>query len=232
MPNSKLKLGVSTGAMRALGAATLATLALGAAACSSPEAKLAKYLDSGDKHLDAGKLGLANVQFLNALKIDEENLRALEGLVAIAERKGDYQQMFGLLQKVNRVDPTNLPARINLAKLHLLANDAEKALEFADGILAENASSAEGLAVKAAIMFRLQNNSAAVEFANKALDVNPLSEEATAVLASERVMEKDFEGALSILDAAVGKNPKASVLQLLRVQVLGNLGRTDDINAA
>lgn len=219
-------------ASRRLSLAAFAALALGATACESPEAKLAKYLDSGEQYLEIDKLGLANVQFLNALKLDDQNIRALEGLTAIAERKGDYQQMFGLLQKINRADPANLPARLNLAKLHLLANEADKSLEFVDKILAETPENAEALATKAAIMFRLQNNAEAVELANKALAINPLSEEATAVLASERVSEKDFDGALAILEAAIAKNPKTSVLQLLRVQVLGSLGRTEDINAA
>lgn len=212
--------------------AALGALLLGSAACASPEAKLEKYMSSGEEFLEQGKLGLANVQFLNALKIDEENVRALEGLSKIAERKADYQQMFGILQKINRIDPANLDARLTLAKLHLLANDAAKSLEFVDKILAETPENADAIAVKAAIMFRLQNNAEAIDLANKALAINPLSEEAAAVLASERVGDKDLEGALKILDAAVERNSKAPVLQLLRVQVLSDLGRTGDTNAA
>ena len=207
-------------------------LALVSSACSSPEAKLEKYMKSGEEYFEQGKLGLANVQFLNALKIDEDNVRALKGLADIAEKKADYQQMFGILQRITRLDPANIDARLDLAKLHLLNNDAKASLELIDKILETEPENADAIAVKSAVMFRLQNISEAVDLANKALALKPTSEEATAVLASARVNSNDFEGALKILDAAIERNAKAPVLHLLRVQVLRGLGRTDDIDAA
>lgn len=212
--------------------ATIAAALFAATACASPEAKLEKYVSSGEAFLEEERLGVANVQFLNALKIDDRNVRALEGLAKIAELKADFQQMFGILQRIHRIDPTNLDARLTLAKLHLLGNDAEQSLEMVDGVLAENAQNADALAVKAAIMFRVGNSVEAIEYANKALAVKPVSEEAIAVLASERVSAKDFDGALKILDDAIAANSKASVLHLLRIQVLGELGRTEDVNSA
>lgn len=211
--------------------ALLVTVAL-VAACASPEQRLQKYLKSGAEHLEDGKLGLANVQYLNALKIDEDNVAALLGLSRIAEKKGDYEKMFGILQQVSRIDPANQQVRLDLAKLQLLANDAKAALELLDGVLKAEPKNAEALAVKAAVMFRVGNAADAVRLANEALAIDPVSQEAIAVLASERVNEKDFEGSLKILDAALARNAKAPVLHLLRVQVLGHLGRTDDINAA
>jgi tetratricopeptide (TPR) repeat protein len=212
--------------------AALAAALLATAACASPEAKLEKYLTSGEKFLAEERLGVANVQFLNALKIDEQNVRALEGLSKIAEMKADFQQMFGILQRINRVDPKNHNARLTLAKLYLMGNDASKSLEFVDALIAENPKDADALAVRAAVMFRVGNNADAIELANKALAIKPRSEEAIAVLASERIGERDLDGAMKILDAAIADDEKASVLQLLRIQLLGELGRTDDINAA
>lgn len=214
------------------GAAALALLALSAAACAPPEQRLERYMTSGAEFLDAGKLGLANVQYLNALKIDEDNVAALRGLATVAERRGEFEQMFGILQRISRIDPANNEVRLDLAKLHLLGNDAAKALDLVDKALAASPQSADALAVKAAIMFRVQNNAEAIDLAQKALAIDPNVEEAVAVLAGDRVLARDFEGALGILDAAIARNDKAPVLQLLRVQVLDNLGRTADINAA
>ncbi|NWG91207.1 MAG: tetratricopeptide repeat protein [Parvularculaceae bacterium] len=212
--------------------AAIAGLALGAAACTSPEQRLERYLKSGGDYLEEERLGLANVQYLNALKIDEDNVAALTGLSKIAEKKGDYERMFGILQQISRIDPANERARLDLAKLHLLANDAKSSLEIIDKILESSPQNAEALAVKSAVMFRLGNNAEAIDFARKALAIDPVSQEATAVLASERVNDKDFEGALKILDGALARSARAPVLHLLRVQVLGHLGRTDDVNAA
>lgn len=210
----------------------IAASALSLAACASPEQRLEKYNKSGERFLSDGKLGLANVQFLNALKIDEQNVEALLGLKAIAEKKGDYNQMFGLLQRLNRIDPKNDRVRLDLAKLYLLGNKTPEALDLAEALIAENATNAEAFAVKAAVLFRLGNSADAVDFAKQSLSLDPTIADAVAVLASERVREKDYEGALAILDGAIAKDGSASVLQLLRVQVLSELGRTDDVRAA
>jgi len=210
----------------------IAASALSLAACASPEQRLEKYNKSGERFLSDGKLGMANVQFLNALKIDEQNVEALLGLKAIAEKKGDYNQMFGLLQRLNRIDPKNDRVRLDLAKLYLLGNKTPEALDLAEALIAENATNAEAFAVKAAVLFRLGNSADAVDFAKQSLNLDPTIADAVAVLASERVREKDYEGALAILDGAIAKDGSASVLQLLRVQVLSALGRTDDVRAA
>ena len=206
--------------------------ALAIIACASPEQRLEKYVKSGERFLEDGKLGMANVQFLNALKIDEQNVPALTGLTRIAEKKADYNQMFGLLQRLNRIDPKNVRVRLDLAKLYLLGNETTKALELADALIAEDPKSAEALAVKAATLFRLGNAAEAVELARRSQAIDPTIADAVAVLASERVKEKDNEGALAILDKAIGAEGSAPVLELLRVQVLAALGRTDDIKTA
>lgn len=210
----------------------IAASALALAACASPEQRLEKYNRSGEAFLADGKLGMANVQFLNALKIDDQNVQALTGMTKIAEKKGDYRQMFGLLQRLNRIDPKNVKVRIDLAKIYLLGNDAAEALELIDAVISEEPKNADAIAIKAATLFRLGDAAGAVEFAKEALAIDPKSPDAVAVLASERVKAKDNEGALAILDEALAKDGASSVLELLRVQVLSTLGRTEDINAA
>lgn len=210
----------------------LAAVAMGAAACSSPEQKFDKYMKSGNEFLEEGKLGQANVQFQNALKIKEDNVDALIALAKIAEKKSNFEQMYGILQKVLRLDPENAAVKLDLAKLHLLADDTATALDQVNAVLAKEEKNAEALAVKSAIMFRLSNKVEAVELAKAALAIDPKSEEATAVLAGERIAAEDQEGALAILTDAIATNPKAAILHILRVQVLSALGRADDMDAA
>lgn len=217
---------------RLIAAAAIAALALGSAACSSPEQKLAGYLKSGGEYLEQGKLGLANVQYQNALKIEDENVSALLGLAKIAEKRSNFDQMFGILQKVRQIDPENLAVKLDLAKLYLLGDDTGSALDLADSALSADPANADAYAVKAAVMFRLQNNAAAVEFAAKALEINPDLAEAIAVQASERIAAEDLDGALAILTAAIEREPKSAVLHILRLQVLKSLGRAEDISAA
>jgi tetratricopeptide (TPR) repeat protein len=213
-------------------AASLAAILAFAAACSSPEQKLAGYLKSGAAFLEEGRIGQANVQFQNALKIDEDNVEALLGLGEIAERRNDYSQMFGILQRAHRLDPNRRDVQLDLSKLYLLANDADAALDLVEGALTAAPEDADFIAMKAAIMFRLQNTAEAVELARKAVSIDPANQEAATVLASERVLARDNEGALKVLDDAILKSPQSPILQLLRVQILTNLGRSKDIRAA
>lgn len=218
--------------MKLLRIAALAALAFGAAACASPEQKLARYMKSGEDYLEQGKLGLANVQFQNALKIEEDNVKALLGLARIAEKRSNYEQMFGILQRVARLDPENIRVKLDLGKLYLLADDAAAALDLVNAVVAAEPENAEGLAIKSAVMFRLQNNAEAVDLAKRALAIDPKSQEAAAVLASERVAAEDLDGALTILEDAIARDPKAAVLHILKVQILTKQGRTADINDA
>jgi tetratricopeptide (TPR) repeat protein len=211
------------------GMGIIATALLG---CASPEAKLERYLKSGEAFLEEGRLGMANVQFRNALKIDEDNTKALIGLSDIAERKGDYSQMFGLLQRVARLDPTNDSVKLELAKLHLLGNDPSAALDILDSMLKENAENSAAMAVKSAVLFRLGNDADAVALAKATLTLDPKSTDAASVLASERVKAGAPDAALKILDDAIARDDQATVLKLLRVEILKSLGRVEDMNEA
>jgi len=213
-------------------AVLVALVLAGAAACASPEQKLGGYLKSGAAFLEEGRIGQASVQFQNALKIDPDNVDALIGISDIHEKRGDYAQMFSVLQRVSRLAPARRDVQLDLAKLYLLANDSKAALDLADAALKAAPQDADFLAVKAAILFRLQNPAEAVDFAKRALAVDPNNQEAATVLASERVLARDNEGALKILEAAIARTKDSAILQLLRVQVLQNLGRQDDIRAA
>ena len=200
-----------------------------AAACASPEEKVERYTESGFEFLEDGQLGRANVQFRNALKRDEDHVPALEGLFKIAEQRSDFRAMFGLLQRIARLDPANARARTDLAKLHLLSGDEQLALERVEEARVLDPDDAEAIGVKAAIMFRLQNREEALKLAREALSLDPSLQEAVSVLATDRLQNEDFDGAIAILDEGIRNNPQAAVLHLLKVQVFGQQGREADI---
>lgn len=201
------------------------------AACSSPEQKVAKYTESGMEYLEKGDLGRANVQFQNALKINEEYVPALNGLVEIMEKRQDFSAMFGTLQRIVRLEPSNIDALVKLGKLYLIGSDENTALETAEKALALNSDNAGALALKGAVLLKLDNEAGAVEFARKALAIEPGNTEAVAVIAAERAKAHDNEGALAEVEKALAVNKSASILHLLRLQLLANLGREDELRS-
>lgn len=218
---------------RRLGLTALtAALLLSTAACSSPEQKLQKFTQSGLEYLEKGDLGRANVELQNALKIDEDHVPALLGIVEIAERRQDFRNMFGALQKVVRLDPRQVDAQVKLGKLYLVGGDEKAALEAAEAALALQPENAEAIALRAAVQLKLDDMAGAVKLARQALEINPTTPEAVAVVATERARAGDNAGALAEVEAALRVNNDIPVLQLLRMQLLHNLGRTDDLKAA
>lgn len=202
------------------------------AACSSPQERVQKFTESGEKYLAEGDLGKANVQFQNALKIDETYVPALLGLSKLAEKKQDFQLMFGVLQRVVRLDPKNVDAMVTLGNIYFAGSDEDSALEYADKVLALEPKNAGGLALKAAVYLRLEDYAHAVDYARQAIAIDPANAEAVTVIAVERSRKKDYEGALAELDRALAIDDSAAPLHLMRIQVLTNLGRDDDVQAA
>ncbi len=203
-----------------------------AAACSSPEQRLEKYTISGTEFLEEGDLGRANIQFQNALKINEEHVPALNGLVEIAERKNDFQSMFAVLQTIIRLQPENVDAQVKIGKLYLVGSDETAAIEHAENALAIEPDNIDATALKAAVRLKLGDTIGAVELAQKVLAEDPANSEAVTVVATERSLAGDYEGALAELDRAIALNSDVAILQLLRISLLAKMERTEDVSAA
>ncbi len=211
--------------------ATIAGLSMFSVACSSPEAKVEKYYASGQEFLENGDYGKANIQFRNVLKIDETYVPALLSLAEIAESKQNLKAMFGLYQRVIRLEPDNVFAHIQLGKLYLIGSDETAALESADTALKIDPTSVDAIALKSGVLLRLGDTEGAVKLARQAISIQPAQTEATTVLATERGMNGDLDGAIAELDRALNIDPKVAVLQLLRIQILSQLDRSEDVLA-
>lgn len=201
-------------------------------ACASPEQKMQRYTESGQEFLEKGDLGKANIQFRNALKIDEDHVPALLGLYEIVESNNQPQQMFGLLQQITRLDPTNAEALTDLSKLYLLSGDEATSLETIDAALSYKPDAADTIGTKAAILFRMGDREESIGLAERALELDPTIQEASTVVATNYILEEKPDEAIAVLDRALEANPKAAVLHLLRVQIYASQNRSEDITAA
>lgn len=211
--------------------AILALLMASAAACASPEQKTDRYTKSGVEFLEKGDVAKANIQFLNALKINEDHTPALIGLAEVFERKQEFQSLFGVLQKVTRLDPNNVDAWIKLGKLYMIGNDTTEALTIADRAIGLAPENLDAAALKAAVLFKLDNKAEALAIAHKVLEGDPKHQEAVAIVATERVAAGDLEGGLAEIDRALKLDNAKPVLHVLRLQFLQSMGRTDDLMA-
>ena len=199
-------------------------------ACSSPEQRLAKYLEEGQKYFDEQDYTKSRLQFRNAYELDENNTTALAGLVAIAEQDKDYRRMFGLLQSLVRLDPENIDAIVDMGNIYLLASDEAEAQTKADRALELNPQHPGALALHASILYKLGDAQTAIQIARKAIIQDPANQNALSIIVTELGKNGNFEGAIAELDAGLAKNPGNPLLSLLRIEMLNKLGLKAEVD--
>ncbi len=207
-----------------------ATLALNA--CSSPEQRVEKYMKEGDEYFEQGDYLRANLQYRNALKINEEYAPALQGLINIAEAQNEYETMFPLLQSLIRLQPENVDALVDIGNIYLLASDEQEAETAADKALAVEPNNVGARTLKASILFKIGDRANALEIANDVLKDDPANEGALSLIVANRIKQEDRQGALAILDEAIGNNPSQIILQMMRIEILSDLGRKAEVDRA
>lgn len=212
---------------RQVAAALLVASSLGLVACSSPEEKVAGFYKKGQTYLEAGDFVKARLEFQNALQINPNSVPAMFGMVAIAERNSDWPRAYGLLSKVVELDPKHVEAQIKLGKLLLAGGQLDKALATSEAATALQPDSPDTLALRAAVMFKLDDRKAALDLAQQALARNPKHIDALVVLASERLAADDAAGAVAFLDRALEGNERDVALQLIKVQALEKMAQLD-----
>ncbi len=203
--------------------ATLSFLLIGMMGCSTPEEKANKYFQKGSVLLEKGDYAKASIEYHNALQIKKTMAPAIYGLALIAEKKGEWQEMFGLLSKVVEQDPKHVEAQIKLGSILLAAEKLDKALEVSNKLLALDKDNSAILAFRAAVLLKTGDPKGALEQANLALTKKQDNVEALVVLASERIAAGDLVKAISYLDTGLKSNPKSIALNILKVSALENM---------
>lgn len=217
--------------VRLIANATLAAVMLTLVACSSPTEKANRFYEKGMALLEQGDLVKARIEFQNALQIKSDMTPAWYGLAQIAERQGDWEKFFGLLNKVVDQDPKHLEAQIKLGRLLLAAGQLDQALAASDATLTLAKDNASVLALRAAVLYKLDDKPAAIKQANEALAKDPSNIDALLVLATERLDAKDADKAIEYLDRGLKLNENNIALQLVKIQALESLTKLDSAEA-
>ena len=196
-------------------------LALGfsVAACSSPEERARAHYESGKILLDSGDFIKAGLEFRNALKFNEKLADAWAGLAAVEEQKQNWPVVYDSLQRVVELDVKNSESRVKLAKLHLAANKLDQALKLINEANELKKDDTDVLALRAAILFRLNDRDGARKEAERALSLNPDNPDAHAVLAADQIMDGNTAAALQFIDRGLVKHPNNLGLLMFKLKI-------------
>ncbi|HEX3797835.1 MAG TPA: tetratricopeptide repeat protein [Verrucomicrobiae bacterium] len=107
---------------------------LAAAGCSK-RSREAKFLQRADKYFAAGDYDSAELEYINALRINHQSARAYGRLGIISFEQGRLQRSYSLLLKACQLETNNIDFRLELGLFDLSAGRREKAREEAMFVL-------------------------------------------------------------------------------------------------
>lgn len=113
-------------------------LALLSGCARTPEAKLARHLERGDRYFREAKYETAVLEYTNVLRLDRESRLAVYRLGIAHFELGELVQAFRYLRRTQEQEPDNLDARQRLAAIYLAAERFGEAEEEVDYILAKD----------------------------------------------------------------------------------------------
>lgn len=193
---------------------------LSLSACTPPAEQAQNYYRNGIALLEQGDLDKARLEFRNALQLASGMAEAVYGLALIAEKEGDWEQMYRLLLRVVEQDSKHYEANLKLGRILLAAGQLDGALGYSDTALALNPEDPGVLSLRAAILFKLDDVAGAMRYASAVLEKDPANVEALVVLASERMDAGATSEAIAYLDRGIAQNQNNITLQLIKVRAL------------
>jgi tetratricopeptide (TPR) repeat protein len=194
-------------------------LGLSVVACSSPEQRAKAHYQSGKTLLDSGEYAKAGLEFRNALKFQENFADAWYGLALVEEKNQNWQAVNQSLQKVVELDKKNADAFFRLAKVQFASmklDDALKNVNAANDLKKDDSAT---LALRAAVLFRLNDKDGARTDAEKALALNPDNADAHAVLAADQMASGNTVAALQFIDRGLKGDPNNLGLLMFKLKI-------------
>ena len=190
-------------------------LLLAFSACTrDPNVRKQKYLDSGNRYLEAGKVREAGIEFANALKIDPSFAAAHYGLAQVLIKTSAYQGAFQELRKTVELDPNNLKAQLDLGSFLIAASaknptaldDARKAAEF---VLSKDPNNAQAYSLLSNIAVNQGKPAEAMAQIQKAISLAPQDNSLKLNMGVLQAKQKDYAAAEDTFKKALATDPKS-----------------------
>ena len=183
--------------MRRLGVFALFVLTAGCGKNSQ------KYVDAGNRFLQAQKYADASINYRNAIQKDPNLAEAYYGLGKVFLAQGQIRDAYTALNRAFQLAPQNVDAEKKLADVALTGylsdrrrpkNLYDQLNKLAADFLKRDPNSYDGLRLKAYITLNDNQRAEAIEYLRKALQVKPWDPELTVVLGEVLFQENASAG--------------------------------------
>ena len=107
------------------------------------QSRFDRHLNRADAAFAAGDYDTARIEYLNAMRIDGSNPRAITQLGLLYHDMGSLRQAAPFLGRARELDPNNLEVRFRIATLAISIGDRDRAMTEIDAILEQQPSHPE-----------------------------------------------------------------------------------------
>lgn len=200
-------------------------LTVSLAGCGSPEQRAQQYYESGMALLAKNDDLNARVALLTSAKYKSDRVEVWKALAGIDERTKS-NSLFQDLRRIVELDPTDVDAKLRLARIMVAGGAAEPAIKILDGVNEGDKPNAALHAIRALALIRMKDPAGAVREAQRAFEIDPHDIDAVSILASKKLADGDSNGASGMLDALPPAEQAAERLRIsqLRFDIFRRVG--------
>ena len=209
--------------------AILVASALTLAACESSDERAQGHMQKAIALLEEGNTVEAELELLNALKLNNNLHRAHQELGDIRFANGNLQGAAGHYLRVIELDETTVHARIKLGQIMLGANQLDEALGYAQTATKIAPNNTDALVLRSGVAFQLANFDNAADLANQALAINPKEAGARLILASIAFRDGAISKSFNQIAQGLETDPQNIALNLFQIQLLESADRGDEV---
>ncbi|HTV50585.1 MAG TPA: tetratricopeptide repeat protein [Steroidobacteraceae bacterium] len=196
-------------------------------ACGGAQSRLASHMSRGQQYFADGNFAKANVEFRNAMQLAPKSSAARIMAARTAESLARPRDAVGLYQSVLELDPDNLEARTQLARLYVLGGAANQALGILAPGLAKHPGDAALLTVRAGAEAQLNELTQAQTDVDRALRLAPTHEDAVALRAGLYRKANDAADAIALLESTLRRIPSSVGLRQVLADVYAESGEQE-----
>ena len=115
----------------------------------SKEARKGRYVEKANRYFEAGQYDKAEIEYLNALRLDGKNPVVIRGLATIFYDQGRTVSAFTFLSRAKALAPDDAEIQTKLASILLSGRQTAKAREEALSILTKDPAHPEAIRILA-----------------------------------------------------------------------------------
>ncbi|NOY84713.1 MAG: tetratricopeptide repeat protein [Nitrospirae bacterium] len=146
------------------------------AACTSPEAKKAEYLERAELYFENQQYGEAIIEYKNAIQIDPENASYKYKLALVYLKRGEVSELkkaFQLLDESIRLDANNVDAHLKAGMLYLISNAFKEARKKGMHVIEKEPDNLEGYLLLGNAYAGEEEFPQAIRIMKQAIDLKP-----------------------------------------------------------